>query len=846
MVSRLLDGRYQILEVIESAEFGRTYLAKDTRRPGEPRCFVKHLQPGNFDPRLIEIIRSRFQKEAQALEKLSQHNQIPRLYAYFEENKEFFLVESYITGTPLEKEIIAGKPLAEEKVIEILNEVLEVLVFVHGNGVIHRDLKPSNLIRRDTDDKLVLIDFGAVKELNGRHGQSPRTVRIGTIEYMPIEQFEYNPQLNSDIYALGMIAIQALTGLPPEELSKLKDFKKGRQREIIWRHLAVCSPGLAEILDKMVCYDYQDRYQSAAEVLAELKTLKDSPKLAIDKKLIYRQELVRLSSHRGDISVVGREILDALRDSLEMDKEEADDIEDEVLNPYRKYREKGERYEQTLLETIKKDGYPFSKETREELIRLQQVLGVSDEDSVLIEERLAPKSLDVKLKKIFEKFKESQLALDLPIAKDKEPATIKSRSQPNNSSNNSSNNGSNNYALPLGRRSRKMRSLEWWFLGVSIGLLLASIAAFYAYFQLQNLQQRVRLEKQQEEQLARDAGELAVIDDLYTNRNYDRCIETAAKIPDTSSKFVESKDLLRECQEGLNWKNTNVEELSDNYGIVRDVAFNPQGKLIISSGQDNTIEVLELPGGKSSKTFFGDSSPIWSFDVNFNDGEKLVAGTYDWRLILWDLETEEFVRSLDHYGPVWSVAISPDGKTTITGSGDTIVRIWDTDSGILIYNLFYHFDIIYAVAIAPDGKTFATGSEDTTIKVVDLETGNLIHSLVGHTEGVRTLAISPDSTKLVSGSYDDTIKIWNLETGELINTLNGHSNDVISVAISPDGKFIASGSKDKTVKIWDLETGELLNSLDEHTDEVYTVAFSPDGKTIASGSKDNSIRLWRQ
>ncbi len=381
---------------------------------------------------------------------------------------------------------------------------------------------------------------------------------------------------------------------------------------------------------------------------------------------------------------------------------------------------------------------------------------------------------------------------------------------------------------------------------VSIGALLAVIAALYLYFQWQNLQERVRLEKQQQEQLAKEVRELSIIDDFYNNRNYDRCIETAEKVPEKSSKFVESKNLLQNCQEALNWKNATVEELSDNYGIVRDVAFSPQGELVISSSEDNTIEVLELPGGKSSQTFFGDSSPIWSFDVNFNNEEKLVAATYDWRLIQWDLETEKFVRSLDHYGPVWSVATSPDGKTMVSGSGDTVVRIWDVDSGILIYNLFYHFNIVYAVAIAPNGNTFATGSEDTTIKIVDLQTGNLIHSLVGHTEGVRTLAISPDSTKLVSGSYDDTIKIWNLETGELIHTLEGHANDVIDVAISPDGKFIASGSKDNTVKIWDLETGGLLNTLEGHTDEVYAVAFSPDGKIIASGSKDNSIKLWRQ
>ncbi|NEP45798.1 MAG: WD40 repeat domain-containing protein, partial [Okeania sp. SIO2H7] len=336
------------------------------------------------------------------------------------------------------------------------------------------------------------------------------------------------------------------------------------------------------------------------------------------------------------------------------------------------------------------------------------------------------------------------------------------------------------------------------------------------------------------------------IEDFYADRNYDRCIETAAEIPETSSKFTESQELLQDCQDALDWKNAAVEELNENYGIVRNVVFAPKGDLFISSSEDDGIKVLELPRGEANKTFLGDYSPIWSFDVNTNNKQKLAAATYDWRLMLWDLETQEFLYSLDHYGPVWSVALSPDGKTAVTGSGDTLVRIWDTDTGILIFNLFYHFDTVYAVAIAPDGKFFATGSEDTTIKIVDLETGDLIDSLEGHTEGVRTLAISPDSTKLVSGSYDDTIKVWNLQTGKLINTLEGHSNDVIDVDISPDGKFIASGSKDNTVKIWDLETGVLLNTLEGHTDEVYAVAFSPDGKTVASGSKDNSIKLWRK
>ncbi|NES06413.1 MAG: serine/threonine protein kinase, partial [Okeania sp. SIO2F4] len=294
MIKNILDGRYKIIKIIESGEFGHTYLAQDIRRPGEAQCFVKHLQPNTYDQRFLEIIRRRFQQEAKILEKLSQHNQIPKLLAYFEENQEFYLVQSFIPGQSLDNEILPGKALSEIQIIRIIREVLEILGFVHENNVIHRDIKPANLIRRKSDHKLVLIDFGAVKEIN--IAQQNKTARIGTMEYMPIEQFEYNPQLNSDIYALGMMGIQAITGLPSSELSKLKNQENGNKREIFWRHLTNCSTALADILDKMVRYDYRERYQSAAEVIADLKEISNHPNQTIDNREIYREEIVRLAS----------------------------------------------------------------------------------------------------------------------------------------------------------------------------------------------------------------------------------------------------------------------------------------------------------------------------------------------------------------------------------------------------------------------------------------------------------------------------------------------------------------------------------------------------------------------
>ena len=831
MVSQLLDGRYQIIEVIETGEFGQTYLAKDLRRPGEPQCFVKHLRPGTSEPKLINTTRRLFQKEAEVLERLGQHDQIPQLFAYFEENEEFFLVESFIAGHSLSTEIVPGKPVTEEKMIPLLKELLEILVFVHGQGVIHRDIKPANLIRRYSDNKLVLIDFGSVKEIHIAQRQAPVTVRIGTLEYMPIEQFQYNPQLNSDLYALGMIGIQAITGLPAYDLPKLRDLKNSNRGEIVWRHLAASSQALADVLDNMVRYDFRERYQSAAEALVDLRKIGDRSRARIPKLTIYREEVDRRSSSRGDITVVGRRILEELRVSLELQPEESEAIEDEVLNPYRKYREKGERYEQSLQEAMQQE-YPFTLETRDELKRLQQVLGLTDEDATRIEELIVPKSLFSKLYKAIATVLKGHRNLNPPPASSAIPPGVQASSAV---SPKVDLNGKRDLSIAMAAAivPKEPRKFNPYLAGVTLAALLAAIGGIYGYLKWQERQQRVQQESQQFNQ----------IENLYTASNYEGCISQIPTVANTSSSYASAQNLQEQCQAGLRWKNAKVKNFAQHSDAVGSVAFSPDGLMLASGSKDKTVQIWDLATGKSIRTFPGDSSTVWSVAFD-SSGTKLATGTGFWRVMLWDLKTGQGIRTLDHTASVWSVALSPDGQLVASGSGDKTTKISDAATGSLIHNLPDHTDFVYSVAFTPDGKSLVSGSKDKKITIVDVATGNLLKTLEGHGDAVRSVAISPDGKTIVSGSYDESIKIWNLETGDLIRSIKGHSDDIVSVAISPDGKFIASGSKDKTIKIWDFDTGELLNTLTGHTDEVYVVSFSPDGKTIASGSKDNSIKLW--
>jgi serine/threonine-protein kinase len=280
MIGKLLGGRYQVVGILGTGGFGQTFAASDTHRPGSPECVVKHLKPASSNSSFLQSARRLFQSEAETLEKLGSHDQIPRLLAYFEENQEFYLVQDFIQGHSLNVELQPGQIWHESQVRQLLREVLSILEFVHNNGVIHRDIKPNNLIKRHQDGKVVLVDFGSVKQawtqVITELGQTSAsfatniaaTIGIGTPGYMPTEQGRGRPRHSSDIYALGVIGIQALTGLNPIQFEE--DVDTG---ELLWQHQAHVSDELASVLTKMVHYHFKDRFQTAAEALQALNLI---------------------------------------------------------------------------------------------------------------------------------------------------------------------------------------------------------------------------------------------------------------------------------------------------------------------------------------------------------------------------------------------------------------------------------------------------------------------------------------------------------------------------------------------------------------------------------------------
>ncbi|MBD3885445.1 serine/threonine protein kinase [Phormidium tenue FACHB-886] len=227
------------------------------------------------------------------------------------------------------------------------------------------------------------------------------------------------------------------------------------------------------------------------------------------------------------------------------------------------------------------------------------------------------------------------------------------------------------------------------------------------------------------------------------------------------------------------------------------------------------------------------------------DGKTLISGSADQTIKVWDAATGAELKTLSgHTSFINALAISPDGKTLASGSADLTVRIWDLASGSLLATLSGHKGFVNALHFSPDGQTLASGSADKTIKLWELATGKELRTLNGHTGFINSLDISPAGQTLVSGSTDQTIKVWELATGKELRTLSGHAGFVNTVLMGTDGQTILSSSTDQTIKVWSLATGEVLKTLTGHTGFVNPLALSSNGQTLVSASADQTIKIW--
>jgi formylglycine-generating enzyme required for sulfatase activity len=271
----LLRERYQAIKVIGQGGFGRTFLARDFDKPSKPYCVIKQFFPSAQGTDNIEKASVLFAQEAERLEELGKHPQIPELFAYFvTDDGQQYLVQEYIAGENLQQELSNHGVYKEAEVKELLIDILNILKFVHAKNVIHRDIKPENIIRRTSDQKLVLVDFGAAKYIMSPTALNVTGTVIGSAQYCAPEQSRGKPLFASDLYSLGVVCIHLLTLVDPFQLFDISE------NDWVWRDYLVNNPvssQFGQVLDKMLAVGLKKRFSEVDQVFNSLNYQYSSP-----------------------------------------------------------------------------------------------------------------------------------------------------------------------------------------------------------------------------------------------------------------------------------------------------------------------------------------------------------------------------------------------------------------------------------------------------------------------------------------------------------------------------------------------------------------------------------------